>query len=178
MRRLSLLSVALLLLSPGVLAHCPLCTIGAAAAAGGAVWLGISMTVVSIFIGAFAVSTGWWVSRLIKREFIPGQKAALIILSFLLTIVPMISLPLFKEFTPISVFWFGDYGSWFNRTYLANKFLLGSLLGGVVVCSTPWLSNKITQLRNGKMLPYQGLTLTFALLIVISIVIELARWIN
>ena len=33
-----------------VRAHCPLCTIGAGAAAAGAVWLGVSKVVVALFI--------------------------------------------------------------------------------------------------------------------------------
>ena len=38
-----------------VLAHCPLCTAGAAVAVGGAAWLGVSKIIIGLFIGAFAV---------------------------------------------------------------------------------------------------------------------------
>ena len=41
-------------------AHFPLCTIGAGAAAGAAVWLGVSKVVVALFIGGFAMSMGMW----------------------------------------------------------------------------------------------------------------------
>ena len=106
MRLKKLLALALfpnLLFIKSVYAHCPLCTAGAAVAAGGAAWLGISKAAIGIFIGAFAVSTGWWASNLL----------------------------------------------------------------------TPWLSKKITELRNGKMLPYQGIMLTFALLVILSVAVEL-----
>ena len=52
-----------------VSAHCPLCTAGAAIAAGGAIYLGVSVIVVGLFIGAFAVSTGWWVAKIIKKQY-------------------------------------------------------------------------------------------------------------
>ena len=41
-----------------VKAHCPLCTVGAGAAAAGAIWLGVSKVVVALFIGGFAMSMG------------------------------------------------------------------------------------------------------------------------
>ena len=45
-------SVAFIFLVRNVSAHCPLCAMGAGAAAVGAVWLGISKVVVGLFIGA------------------------------------------------------------------------------------------------------------------------------
>ena len=81
----------LFFLAPAVKAHCPLCTMGAAAV-GGALYLGISTIVVGFFIGAFAVSTGWWVSQIIKKQYFPCQKWLLIISSFILTIIPMMFL--------------------------------------------------------------------------------------
>ena len=152
-------------------AHCPLCTIGAAAAAGTASYFGLNKAIIGIFIGAFAVSIGWYASKLIKRRVIPLQKALLISLSFFATIIPLI--PLIESNYPFPVFLFGGYGSLFNRTYLLNLFLLGSIIGGFIVLITPWLSEKITKLRYGKFVPFQGILLTFALLIISSITIEL-----
>lgn len=149
-----------------VQAHCPLCTVGAAAAAGGALWLGVNLIVVALFIGAFAVSTGWWISRLIKKQCWKYQKTALIIASFLLTIIPL--MPLFPGITPFYLSWGGEYGSLFNRTYLLNTFLIGSILGGAIVSSTPFLSQKITKVR-GKMVPFQGVILTLFLLMIAGI---------
>mgnify|MGYP001575149904 CR=1 FL=1 len=160
-----------LLLMQNAYAHCPLCTAGAAVAAGGAAWLGISKAAIGIFIGAFAVSTGWWASNLLKRKYIPFQKQLLILFSFVATIIPL--MPLMESIYPVYISWAGDYGSLLNRTYILNLFLAGSILGGFIVCITPWLSKKITELQNGKMLPYQGIILTFALLIILSAAIEL-----
>lgn len=160
-----------LLLMQSAYAHCPLCTAGAAFAAGGAAWLGISKAVIGVFIGAFAVSTGWWVSNLLKKKYVPFQKPLIILISFITTIWPL--MPLMESTYPIYISWIGDYGSLLNRTYLFSMFLVGSILGGFIVCITPWLSKKITEFRNGKMIPYQGITLTFALLAILSAAVEL-----
>jgi hypothetical protein len=161
----------LVFFSQSVSAHCPLCTMGAMAAAGGAMWLGVNTIVVGVYIGAFAVSMGWWVSRLVKKDYFKGQRIALIVFSFVLTIVPM--MPLIEDITPVPILWFGGYGTLFNRTYLLNNFFLGSLLGGVVVCITPWMSSKISSLRKGKIVPFQGVILTLGLLIVLGTLIQL-----
>lgn len=166
-------AVFLLLLSlKNTIAHCPLCTAGVAVAAGGALWLGVDLLVIALLIGAFAVSTGWWLSKYIRKQYIPQQKTAIILLSLALTVLPMLALPVFNGITPFHISWFGSYGSLFNRTYLLNTFLLGSILGGTIVCLTPWLSKKISQLRNGKMIPFQGVMLTLLLLIAAGVLLQ------
>ncbi len=159
-----------ILLIERVSAHCPLCTAGAAVAAGGAAWLGVSKIIIGLFIGAFAVSTGWWFSRLIKKQYIPGQRMLIILLAFVTTIVPL--LPLLGEIHPLYISIMGSYGSLLNKTYLLDLFLVGSIVGGAIVSSTPWLSSKITKLR-GKTFPFQGIILTFAILIIMSIFMQL-----
>ncbi len=154
---------------PAVSAHCPLCTIGAAAAAGGAAYFGVNQMVIGLFTGAFAVSVGWWISRLIKKRYIPFQRTAIILVSFATTILPL--MPLMTEIRPWFLSLFGSYGSIFNRTYVINLFLSGSVLGSIVTCFTPGLSDKITKIRN-KTLPFQGTALTLILLILIGIVIQ------
>ncbi|HIH13155.1 MAG: hypothetical protein QT02_C0004G0052 [archaeon GW2011_AR9] len=163
--------VALMLLgsATGVQAHCPLCTIGAGAAAGGALWLGVDLLVVALFVGGFAASTGWWISRLIKKEYIRHQKMLIIIASFILTIVPLI--PLFEGITPLYISWFGEYGSWFNRTYLLNTFLLGSIVGGAFVSLTPYLSQKMTSWRR-KQIPFQGIIITLVGLLGMGVLLQ------
>ncbi|MBI5389646.1 hypothetical protein HZB01_04690 [Candidatus Woesearchaeota archaeon] len=158
------------LLVKGVQAHCPLCTIGVAAVAGGAMWLGVNTMIISLFVGAFAVSTGWWVGRMIKKKYIPYQTTAIVLASFLLTIIPL--LPLLKNIYPIFISWTGDYGSLLNRTYIIDLALVGSMLGGAIVAIAPWLSSRISALRKGKILPFQGVLLTLALLVVTGAIIQ------
>ena len=151
---------------PSVSAHCPLCTMGAVAAAAGASALGVSNAIVGIFIGAFAVSMGWWIANRLKKQYIPYQKPILIISSYLLTIIPV--MVLIQDYYAIFISWGGDYGSLFNRTYIFSKFLVGSIVGGAVLCITPWLSKQLTHYRKEKMVPYQGIILTFVVLIIMS----------
>ena len=159
------------LLSDSVHAHCPLCTAGAAVAAGGAVWLGVSKVVVALFIGAFAVSTGWWFSRLVKKQIIPFQKSIIILISFLLTIIPM--LPFLSNIYPIYISLFGQYGSILNRTYILDLSLISSIFGGFVVGISPLISRKLSKLRNGEILPFQGVAITLLLLIISGATIQI-----
>lgn len=159
------------ILLESVSAHCPLCTAGAAVAAGGALWLGVSKVVVSLFLGAFAVSTGWWVSNMIKKKYIPLQKQLLILASFLLTMIPI--LPMMTSIQPLYISWAGDYGSWLNRTYVLDMSLYSSIFGGLLVCIMPSISKRITNLRN-KTLPFQGVILTLLLLLIVGVAIQFA----
>lgn len=156
----------------GVSAHCPLCTAGAAVAVGGAVYLGVSPIVIGLFVGAFSVSMGWWLSKYLKKRYIPFQRTIIVILSFLLTVIPI--MPLVKGFYPLQISFFGDYGSLFNRMYLVNLFLFGSIIGGLIVCITPWLSSKIS-IKMGKTIPFQGVILTFLILFIIGGFFEIIK---
>ena len=149
-----------------VSAHCPLCTIGAGAAAGAAVWLGVSKVVVALFIGGFAISIGMWFSKIIKKKYIPFQKTIVVIVVFLTTILPL--MPIFSAIGPLYISFVGEYG----LTYALNYSLVSSLFGGLIVFSTPFLSKNISKLRGGKIIPYQGVMLTLSLLIILGIFIQ------
>ncbi|HIH41081.1 TPA: hypothetical protein HA239_01565 [Candidatus Woesearchaeota archaeon] len=169
MKQKILLPAAFILMVQQARAHCPLCTIGAAAAAGGAAWLGVNQGVIGLFIGAFAVSMGWWFSNLIKRQYVKYQRAVLILLSYITTVLPMLNI--MEAPLPVFVFIAGNYGSLLNRTYVINLFLLGSLIGAAIVSVTPYLSRKITEARK-KTIPFQGMIMTFVLLILSGLIIN------
>ena len=149
-----------------VSAHCPLCTIGAGAAAAGAVWLGVSKVVVALFIGAFAMSMGMWFSKLIKKKYIPFQKTIIIIVVFLTTLIPL--MPLFKAIGPLYLSFIGQYG----KTYALNYSLISSLFGGFLVFISPGLSRTLTKMRKEKIIPFQGTILTLIILIIFGILIQ------
>jgi len=162
--------LAFLVLIDRVWAHCPLCTVGVAAAAGGAKFLGLNDGVIGIFVGAFAVSTGWWVSGLIKKKYIPHQRPFFITLSFIGTVAPLFVL--FKGFYPLYLSIWGDYGtSLLNRVYLVNIFLVGSLLGGLVVIISPWISKRFSRII-GKTFPFQLIGVTFAILLLLGAIMQ------
>lgn len=154
-----------ILLIENISAHCPLCTIGAGAAAGTAVWLGVSKIVIALFIGAFAMSMGMWFAKIVKKKYLPFQKTAIISIIFLTTIIPL--MPIFSAIGPLYIPFVGDYG----LTFAFNYSLLSSFLGGGVVLISPKLNHKIKEKRNGKAIPFQGILLTFLLLFITALII-------
>ncbi len=153
------------------LAHCPLCTIGAGVLAVFAASIGVSSMVVGIMIGAFALALGLWIGKMPKRQYIPLQYPILAFLIYLSTIVPI--MPLIVDYGPLYISWWGDYGSFFNRTYTINLFVAGALLGAVLLLAAPYMSRLMTRMRDGKHFPYQGISITFGLLIVAATIIQL-----
>jgi hypothetical protein len=164
-------AVVAVLLPKSALAHCPLCTAGAGAAALGAAWLGVGQMPIGIFIGAFAVALGLWVARLIKREYIPHQKWFLSILSYVTIVLPLT--PILRDVHSIYVGLGGEYGSMTNRVYMYNDFIVGSVIGAFIIVIAPSLSRRLTDLRGGKLIPYQGMMITFVLLLLSAATAEL-----
>jgi len=164
-------SIFSILLIPGVLAHCPLCVVGAAAAAGGAMWLGVSKVVVGLFIGAFAMSMGMWIARMIKKDYIPFQNSILIISIFLLTFFPM--MPIFSAMGPFYISLAGGYGTLLNQTYMVDYSLFSGLLGGLIVLISPRINKKIKDIRSGEGIPFQGILIAFSLLLISGTIIQL-----
>src|SRR3989344_9354724 len=134
----------IIFLSKSVMAHCPLCVVGAGAAGAAAIWLGVSKGVVALFIGAFAMSMGMWFSKIPKKKYIPLQKNAIIAIVFLTTVLPLI--PLFKAIGPLYLSFIGEYG----KTYAVNYSLATSFLGGLIVFISPSLSKSLTKIRKEK----------------------------
>ena len=165
-KKFFILPILTVFLARFISAHCPLCTIGAGAAGVGAIWLGVSKVVVTLFIGAFAMSMGMWFSKIPKKRYIPLQKTAIIAVVFLTTVLPLI--PLFKAIGPLYLSFIGSYGG----TYAINYSLVSSLLGGFLVFISPMISKNFSKLRKGKIIPFQGVVLTLLLLIITGGIIQ------
>lgn len=174
MRRILLLAIAFVALAPSASAHCPLCTAGAGAGATVASALGVGLEVIGVFVGAFAMATGYWtvkfVRRRVSREYVPYQSQVIILAVYTSIVLPI--LPMMQEYTSIYVMLAGDYGSLLNRTYVLNTYLIGSIVGGAVVAVTPYLSKAITRMRDDHF-PYQGISMTFVLLAAASSILYL-----
>lgn len=167
---LTLLVIFLFFVAFGVAsAHCPLCTAGAGIAAVIASQMGVEYISIGLFIGGFSVALGSWMSKLLKYEF-NYKKEAIMLVSFLLTVIPIMNL--MPEYFSFYLNLSGGYGSLLNRTYIINEFLVGSIIGGLIVFVVPFISEKIKNIR-GKLWPYQGLSITFGLLILFSLLFEL-----
>lgn len=161
------------LLSSPVYAHCPLCTAGAGAMAGAAALMGVKYGAIGVFLGAFAAALGLWIAKRVKKTYIPRQNIVIFLGVYLSTLLPLV--PFTKDYSSFLISMYGDYGSLFNRTYLINWFIVGSLLGTVMVFLAPRFSSYVTHLRHGRKIKFQGLALTFLLLLVAALPIQLLR---
>ena len=167
MKKIVPLLLMLALVPKAALAHCPLCTVGAGALAVLAASLGVSSTIVGVMIGAFALAMSLWIAKLPKKKYIPYQYPVLAVVIFVSTVVPI--MPLIRDYSSIYVPFIGEYGA----TYMYDEFLAGSIVGALIVFVAPYLSTRVTKLRHGSQLPFQGIVLTFLLLIVASLIIQL-----
>ena len=165
-RKFFILPLLTIFLARFISAHCPLCTVGAGVVGVGAMWLGVSKVVVSLFLGAFAMSMGMWFSKIPKKRYIPLQKTIIVLAIFLTTVIPLI--PLFKAIGPLYLSFIGEYGA----TYAVNYSLATSFLGGLIVFISPNLSKSLTKMRKEKIFPFQGTILTLSLLIILGILIQ------
>lgn len=165
-----LLSILLpLFLIQNVSAHCPLCTAGAGAAAGIATYLGIDFMVIGVLVGGFSWALGSWTAKWLRGksgEMHRHQDLGVTILVFLSVVVPGIYW--MPDYTPITLWMVGEYG----RTLSFNNFLVGSILGGLIVWATPSISKKVSRER-GETVPFQGMALTLILLALTSVLLEL-----
>ena len=162
---------ALIFIPRAASAHCPLCTIGAGALAVFAASIGISTMVVGVMIGGFALALSTWIAKLPKKKYFPYQYQILIPIVFLGTIIPI--MPFIREYGPLYVSLFGDYGNIFHNTYTINLFMAGSIIGALLMFLGPYTSKQLTKVRNGKIIPYQGISISLLLLVVASIIIEI-----
>ena len=153
-----------------VSAHCPLCTVGAGALAVVAASIGVSTPVVGVLIGGFALAMALWVAKLVKRKYFQLQDFVVTLAVFLTTVIPI--MPLIREYRPLYISLFGEYGTIFHNTYLINLYLAGALVGALLVYVAPFLSRAISQKR-GKTLPYQGVSLTLLLLIIAGLIFQI-----
>lgn len=170
MKKIILLSL-LILFPKFAWAHCPLCTVGAGALAVAAASLGVSTAVVGVFIGAFALALSIWLARMIKRKYFQGQDAVVVLAIFLSTIIPI--MPFIREYRPLYLSLAGEYGTMLHNTYVINLYLLGAAVGALLLFAAPYVSQAVTRARGGQILPYQGLGITFVLIVLAAIIFQI-----
>lgn len=150
-------------------AHCPLCTAGAGVLAVVAASYGVSSTSIGVFIGAAGLALGLWMARYVKKQYVWGQHSLFGIASFFLTTLPL--LPLFQDYTSWYPALAGEYGSFLNRTYLINRFMLGAVIGAILLAVAPSLSALLTKAHRRRV-PYQGMIIAAILLLGTAALIE------
>ena len=162
--RILFLPILAFLLIPYASAHCPLCT---AAVGVGAVYansIGLDISIIGLFIGAFGISTGLWIGKKIKKNYFKFQLPIITISSFLLTIIPLRFISKDNIFLP--VIWFGTYGSLFNKVYVIDKLILGGIIGAVITILAYNLHTYIKKVKGKVLFPFQGIAFTLAFLFI------------
>lgn len=153
-------------------AHCPLCTGGAGAAAALAAFFGVKYGAIAVFMGAFATALSLWIARKIKKQYVRYQSQILFWILYISTLAPMY--PFMKgDYVSKYVSFGGEFGSWSNKTYLLDLFFVGAVVGTIIMFVSPYLSKAITKRRGGKTIRFQGLAITFVLLIVSAVLMQL-----
>ncbi|MBI4144384.1 hypothetical protein HY486_04000 [Candidatus Woesearchaeota archaeon] len=153
-----------------VSAHCPLCTAAAGAAVLGAKYYGADMSVIGIFLGAFAISIGLWINRKAK-QYIPFQKTIVLLASFLLTVIPIVyAIPSDHIYAPI--LWLGSAGGILNKVYWVNKLLFGSIIGTFLTLGAWWIHLKIKETHGRVFFPFQGIVITLAILFLCGAILQ------
>lgn len=145
--------------------HCPLCTVGAGALAVLAASIGVSSIVVGVLIGAFSLALGFWLSGMVKKEYVRFQKQILSALIFLGTVIPI--MPFIEHYAPLYISFLGEYGT----TLTINLYILGVVIGALIMFIAPYISSSITKVRNRRV-PFQGIIITISLLVITSIIIQ------
>ena len=166
-----LVAVLVSLIPTKVLAHCPLCVGGAGAAAALASVLGVTYGAIGVFMGGFAVALSLFIANRLPKKF-KFQNIIVGWVIYLTTLIPMY--PLLKgDYVPWFISAGGEYGSLLNRTYLIDLFIVGAVIGSLTVFYSMKLSSYITQKRDGKHIKFQGMILTFGLLLIAATLIQL-----
>ncbi len=170
-KKITLLSLLLVFVVPGkIYAHCPLCTGGAGAAAIAAAYFGVKYGALGVFLGAFAVALSLMIAHKLPEKF-KYQSQVVFWALYLSTVVPFYFM--FKgDYTSKYISISGDYGSMLNRTYLIDLYLIGLVVGSLIVYFSPRLSAALSKARGGKSIKFQGMIINFVLLFVAALVLQ------
>lgn len=170
-RSFPLVALLVSLIPAKAFAHCPLCVGGAGAAAALASFLGVSYGSIGVFMGGFAVALSLFIANRLPKK-IKFQNIIVGWLLYLTTFIPMY--PFLKgDYLPWFISSGGEYGSLLNRTYLIDMFIVGAIIGSLIVFYSMKLSAYITRKRDGKQIKFQGMILTFSLLTVAALAIQI-----
>jgi len=148
---------SLITITPGVMAHCPLCTAATIIGVGVTRSLGWDDSIVGVFVGAMIVSSALWLNNILKKRNIGGSpflRASSITLStFVLTILSFYFAGLFG---PANTY----------RIFGMEKIIFGTISGAIASFMAFFTSNQIKKKNDGKVLfNYQTMVLTFVVLL-------------
>ncbi len=149
-------------------AHCPLCTAGAGILAVVAAYLGVPGIIIASLIGGFALALGLWVKRIIKKKYFPFQDVVVTWLIYLSTVLPL--WPILKDYKALYIPSLGI--DKYAETIPVDLFLVGVIVGALALSIAPYISKQLTKLAKQQIIPFQGIVITLALLIIIPLLID------
>lgn len=165
-------AIMLFIIIPSVMAHCPLCTAGAAAGIGFARAYGVDDSIVGLLIGALIASSGLWINNLLKKRKInlPLQAFFLVIIVFLLFAVPFYIKGVIINFEMVrsmpehhSMLGLGIYG--------IDRLLFGMMLGTILISLTFVFSDYVKEKKGKRLFAYQGLVIMAIALAISSLIL-------
>ncbi len=148
--------------SAPVYAHCPLCAGAVGMVAASAKYYGLDASIVGLFGGAFGIATGLMFAQKMKREYLRFQFPAIVLASFILTVIPLLLIKSEDVVLPLRLF--GETGSMFNKIYWMDKLVFGALISLPVSILAFWLHNYVKKANGRVLFPYQGIVFTLVLL--------------
>jgi len=162
--------LSLILILPNVLAHCPLCTTGAAVGVGVARAYGVDDSIVGLFLGALIISSALWFNRWLKKKTnFPFQEFLIVIASFLLFVIPFYYSGLITGFAIVktspehhSILGLGIFG--------IDKLLTGIIIGFLAVWWGFRLSDSIKEKKGKVLWPYQSISFMFIILAILTLI--------
>ncbi len=164
----------ILMALPLVLAHCPLCTTGAAVGVGIARTYGVDDSIVGLFLGALIVSSALWFNKwLTKKVNYKLPSFIMVLVSFLIFAIPFYyagliinfemvkSMPSAYGMTGLGIFGLAQFG--------VDKLLFGMLLGTITIWLVFGIGDHITKKRGKRLFDYQGLSFMILALMVLTL---------
>lgn len=159
--------VTLIGLSETATAHCPLCTAAAGTGIGFAKYFGIDLLIFGLWLGFLMLSMSlWWM----KSNYIPLSREKN---HHQLIIVVIVSLGFLIPFYFAGLLQSKHVVVIFNRIFIFNRLLLGTILGIAIAWGTYKISRILKERNNGEVyIPFQSIILTTLVLIVLSLLIH------
>jgi len=140
-------------------AICPVCTVAVGAGLGLSRWLGISDTVIGVWVGAFLFSVSMWTINWLrsKNRSFKGIIPAVFVFYYALTIIPL--------------YFTGIMGHPFNKFLGMDKLLFGTIVGSLVFMAAAWGYEVIKRKNGGKAwFPFQKVAMPVGFTLIASLV--------
>lgn len=154
-----------------VRAHCPLCTTAVGGAVVGAAALGLPVGIVALLGGALLASSGLWLASALRKRskarWVHHRATPHIIVWATLAslIIPLMLTPSVRAASTSMELLIIGANEW---AVTIDWLLVGGIIGTLTMYAGFWISDAIKRQKGRVLIPFQGIAITFALLVVES----------